>query len=151
MSISRAPWPNDLAYVHRLIEQTQEKGVRDDLFFNREGGFFVPVIATADLFVWPTQTDGDANSIREALHLGVPVVATDAVERPVGTILFRTGDVGDFEVQVRSALAGKRAPVSQEGLPLSHEDSVRLDDHLSLLAAVADGRYEAPLHDAGDS
>lgn len=141
----------DAAYLNRLIQRAEQEGVRDNLLFNTEGGFFVPVIARADLFVRPTRTDGDANSIREALHLKVPAVASDAVERPAGTILFRTGDVDDFEARVRSALSRERTSGAQECRPLSDEDSTRVDNYLSLLAAVADDRYEAPLHGAGDS
>jgi glycosyltransferase involved in cell wall biosynthesis len=59
----------------------------------------------SQLFVRPTNTDGDAVSIREALHLGVPVVTSDAVPRPEPCVLFRTRDLDDFERQVRSALS----------------------------------------------
>jgi glycosyltransferase involved in cell wall biosynthesis len=38
----------------------------------------------ADLFLRTTLYDGDAISVREALHLGVPVIATDNGMRPAG-------------------------------------------------------------------
>lgn len=60
---------------------------------------------SSQLFVRPTNTDGDAVSIREALHVGVPVVASDAVSRPEPCILFRSRDMDDFEKQMRAALA----------------------------------------------
>ncbi|MHB8865399.1 MAG: glycosyltransferase family 4 protein [Pirellulaceae bacterium] len=41
----------------------------------------------SDLFVRPTITDGDAVSVRECLWLGVPVVASDAVQRPEGCVI----------------------------------------------------------------
>lgn len=40
--------------------------------------------ASSRAFLRPTATDGDSVSIREALLLGVPVVASDAVPRPPG-------------------------------------------------------------------
>src|SRR6185436_20225577 len=40
------------------------------------------VIAKSDAFVRPTTVDGDAISVREALALGVPTVASDAAHRP---------------------------------------------------------------------
>ena len=43
-----------------------------------------------DLFVRPTLTDGDSVSIRECLSLGVPVLASDAVERPSACHTFPT-------------------------------------------------------------
>ena len=39
-----------------------------------------------------TDRDGDAVAIREASYFGKTVIASDCVERPSGTILFRTGD-----------------------------------------------------------
>jgi glycosyltransferase involved in cell wall biosynthesis len=36
------------------------------------------------VYLRPTRTDGDAVSVREALDLGVPVIASDVVQRPSG-------------------------------------------------------------------
>ncbi len=55
----------------------------------------------ASVFVRPTLTDGDSVALREALALGKRVVASDAVPRPAGCLLFRSGDVD----ALRSALA----------------------------------------------
>ena len=45
------------------------------------------------VFVRPTYRDGDSISVREAMLLGVPVVASNVGTRPEGTILFEAGDV----------------------------------------------------------
>jgi glycosyltransferase involved in cell wall biosynthesis len=50
----------------------------------------------SDIFLRPTRSDGDANSIREALYLGVPVIASDCVERPDQVLTFRTGDIPSY-------------------------------------------------------
>jgi glycosyltransferase involved in cell wall biosynthesis len=63
------------------------------------------VIAEADLFVRPTLADGDAISVREALALGRRVVASDAVRRPPGVQLHRTGDGHDLKRAIEVALA----------------------------------------------
>ena len=63
------------------------------------------VIKSSDLFIRPTNTDGDAVSIREALYLGTPVVARDAAPRPEPCVIFRTRDIDDFEEKVRKSLA----------------------------------------------
>lgn len=55
-----------------------------------------PLWQAADICVRPTLDDGDAVSIREALHLGKPVVASDAVPRPAGCVTFRRGDAADL-------------------------------------------------------
>ncbi len=54
------------------------------------------VMPAADLFVRPTRTDGDALSLREAASMGVRVVASDCVARPVPCRLFRSGSPADL-------------------------------------------------------
>jgi glycogen(starch) synthase len=74
------------------------------------------VIARSDIFVRPTFSDGDAISVREAIALGTPVVASDVVSRPAGTLCFKTGDVSDLVSKVESVLsaAGPRVHVNPE-------------------------------------
>lgn len=61
-------------------------------------------------FLRPTATDGDSVSVREALLLGVPVVASDAVPRPPGCWLHPVGDVEAMRSHVERAVAGELAP-----------------------------------------
>ncbi|MBN1204497.1 MAG: glycosyltransferase family 4 protein [Myxococcaceae bacterium] len=68
------------------------------------------LLSRCDAFVRPTTHDGDAISVREALALGVPCVASDACARPEGTYLFRAGHAPDLAQRVRQALA--QGPVS---------------------------------------
>jgi glycosyltransferase involved in cell wall biosynthesis len=58
------------------------------------------------VFVRTTLEDGDSVSVREALALGVPVVASRVGVRPTGTILFHPGDVEDMLSKVDLAWAG---------------------------------------------
>ncbi len=62
------------------------------------------VMQAADLFLRPTNTDGDAVSVREALYVGTPVVASDAVPRPEPCVVFETGDINAFTQAVSTAL-----------------------------------------------
>lgn len=57
---------------------------------------FYPILKKSKLFLRPTNTDGDAVSIREAIYYKVITIASDVVKRPEGTILFKTRDVGDL-------------------------------------------------------
>ena len=50
----------------------------------------------ADMVLRTTLFDGDAISVREALFLGTPVIATDTGERPDGVSLFPIGDKDDL-------------------------------------------------------
>ncbi len=68
----------------------------------------LPIIARSSVFIRPTTSDGDSISIREALDFGVPVVASDAIPRPPGTILYATADINDLIEKTREAL--KRPP-----------------------------------------
>ena len=61
-----------------------------------------------DLFVRPTSTDGDAVSIREALWLGVPTVASDAVARPAGVATFRSRDADDLARKIMQTISAKK-------------------------------------------
>jgi len=51
------------------------------------------LIARSDVFVRPTLQDGDSISVREAVALRVPVVASNVGTRPEGVTLFDAGDV----------------------------------------------------------
>jgi glycosyltransferase involved in cell wall biosynthesis len=51
-------------------------------------------IRISRLFLRTTLYDGDSISVREALHLGVPVIATDNGMRPEGVHLIPKSDVG---------------------------------------------------------
>jgi len=55
-------------------------------------------IAECDLLLRPTSYDGDAISVREALHFGTPVLASDNGMRPAGVRL-----IGDLEPRTLAA------------------------------------------------
>jgi glycosyltransferase involved in cell wall biosynthesis len=65
----------------------------------------VAVIAAADLFARPTRADGDAVSVREALALGTPVVASAVGHRPAGCLLFPPGDADALAERLAEAAA----------------------------------------------
>jgi glycogen synthase len=67
------------------------------------------VVAAADLFVRPTLADGDAISVREAIALGRPVIASAVGTRPPETTLFPVGDAGACAEMIFQSLA-KRLP-----------------------------------------
>ena len=96
--------PQNEAYLEKLQQRVNELGIQDNVFFNKEKGLFVPLLFKADVSLRPTYSDGDANSLREALYLGVPSVASDATERPPGCYLFKNRDLDDFEAKTREAL-----------------------------------------------
>lgn len=54
---------------------------------------FIRLIIKSDIVVRPTNTDGDALTVREGLYFHKTVIASDVVIRPPGTKLFKNRDV----------------------------------------------------------
>jgi len=65
-------------------------------------------------FLRTTAYDGDSVSVREALHFGVPVVATDNGMRPEGVILMRDGGIESLRAGVEEALERERPARARE-------------------------------------
>jgi glycogen(starch) synthase len=70
-----------------------------------------------DVFVRPTYFDGDASSVREALALGVRVVASDTDVRPDGVWRFPPGDADALAESLEAALAGRATRGDSTSLP----------------------------------
>jgi len=62
------------------------------------------LISASDVFVRPTREDGDSISVREAISLGVPTVASSVGTRPAGTLMFPRGDVEAMAARIEQAL-----------------------------------------------
>ena len=93
---------NDL-YL-KYCEYIKENHLDDYILIYVGAISFVRLILLSDLVVRPTSTDGDALSIREALYVGKSVLASDVVQRPRGTFLFKSRDEEDFYINIRKAL-----------------------------------------------
>jgi glycosyltransferase involved in cell wall biosynthesis len=81
-----------------------EKGIENNFRFVTEPYQFYPILMKSHVFLRPTNTEGDATSLREALFIKVPSVASDVVPRPEGTILFKNRDIGDLTLKVKDLL-----------------------------------------------
>lgn len=64
------------------------------------------VIERCNLMLRTTLYDGDAISVREALHLGIPVIATDSATRPVGVDVIPKEDRESLHAAIRRNLTG---------------------------------------------
>jgi glycosyltransferase involved in cell wall biosynthesis len=107
------PQISDESYFEWLQRQIEAKGISRNFLFVTADVEFYPILAFADAFVRPTNTDGDAISLREALHSGIPAIASDVVKRPAGTQLFRHRDAKDFLTTVLRELETGHAPMPQ--------------------------------------
>lgn len=104
----------DAAYMAELEQRVQAYGIADHFLFVQEKMELYPLMKHADLMVRTTSSDGDAISIREALHVGTPVVASDCCPRPHGVVTYRNRDIEDLVQEVMKLLARKeRITVAQ--------------------------------------
>jgi glycosyltransferase involved in cell wall biosynthesis len=62
------------------------------------------IMSRSDLFVRPSMTDGDSISVREALAMNIPVVASNVGHRPEGVITFERGNIAELTSAIERAL-----------------------------------------------
>jgi glycosyltransferase involved in cell wall biosynthesis len=94
----------DRAAADELIHK---RGLAEKVFLAGDVGhqLCLTAISRSTVFVRPTFRDGDSISVREAMSLGVPVVASNVGTRPEGTLLFEVGDLEALICQVEQALS----------------------------------------------
>jgi glycogen(starch) synthase len=90
----------------------------------------VRVIADSDVFLRTTLYDGDSVSVREALQLGIPVIATDNGMRPAGVHLIPRSDGPALCRAIAAVLQGP--PGGNAAAP----DDQHLDEVLALYARL---------------
>jgi glycosyltransferase involved in cell wall biosynthesis len=100
------PARREREYLDALRARAMARGCGERFWVRTTDGFFLPILVRASLFVRPTNTEGDSNSVREALSLGIPTVASDVAPRPPGSVLFRNRDQADLNEKVRRLLSG---------------------------------------------
>jgi glycosyltransferase involved in cell wall biosynthesis len=86
----------DYDYFKKMQNLVKKYTLEDNFYFYTKPVAYPAVINMCDLFIRPTNTDGDALSIREALTLQKPTIASDVCRRPEGTILFKKRNVNDL-------------------------------------------------------
>ena len=90
------------------------------------------VLSRSDLFLRTTHYDGDSVSVREALQLGIPVIATDNGMRPRGVHLIPPSNKEALCEAVRRLAAASRVHAPTAESPVEHLDEV-LDLYSSLV------------------
>lgn len=94
----------DHSYFHKMKRRIKGKAIEKNFLFQTKTYQFYPILIKSDVFVRPTNLDGDAISIREALYFKIPSVASDVCWRPEGTILFKSRDTDDFISKIKDVL-----------------------------------------------
>ncbi len=95
---------NDKEYFRPILAKAGSQALRDRMLFYESSGEFYHLFSICDVFLRPTTTDGDANSIRESLYFSVPSIASDVVPRPEGCILYSKGNYLELLEKTKSTL-----------------------------------------------
>lgn len=87
-------------YEHVIKKVKSLKGVKVTIYNNLSQEEFQKAIKRSKVFIRPTLNDGDSLAVREALAQNKIVIASDAVKRPEGCILFRNKDILDLRDKI---------------------------------------------------
>jgi len=83
-------------YYEKMQNLVKKYNLEDNFHFYTNPVAYPAVINMCDLFIRPTNTDGDALSIREAISLKKPAIASDVCKRPEGTVLFKSRNIDNL-------------------------------------------------------
>lgn len=85
-------------------EEIRHRKLEKNFLLINEEFSFPRLITYSDIILRPTNSDGDALTIREAIYFGKPVISSDVVQRPPETILFHNRDKSDFRKKIEDTL-----------------------------------------------
>ena len=108
--------------LDEYLQLIRELRLEDHVLLTCASLSFVKLINDADIVLRPTCTDGDALTIREALYLNKPVVASDVVTRPEGAITFKNRDMFDLCAKVTNLLNNGMLPYNMIESTYSYRD-----------------------------
>lgn len=97
---------NPEQFKQRIIDEALEQYI----FLHFSSLNFVALIKESDIVLRPTNTDGDALTVREGLYLGKFVIASDIVKRPEGTFCFNNRDIDSFITTILDTAEKKTKP-----------------------------------------
>lgn len=89
--------PDNGALMSAYKQKVIDNNLCDKLLIWEGGVSFPKLIQESDVVLRATNTDGDSLTVREGLLYNKIVVASDVVERPNGTLLFKNRSVDDLE------------------------------------------------------
>lgn len=100
------PSNTSIELVNTLLSKMSEN-IRKTVMFIGKPIDFSSLIKNASVVVRPTRTDGDALTVREAIFLNKPVIASNVVERPEGVITYETDDYIDLANKLRDVFLNR--------------------------------------------
>lgn len=97
----------NISYLKKMKSLIGSLNIENNFYFLIGQKKIWPLFKKTDLFVRPTNTDGDSASIREALYFEIPVVASNVTSRPEGCVIFKNRDLRDFYTKCNKLLNAK--------------------------------------------
>lgn len=88
-----------------LLDRLARDGLGDAVLVREDEQAVFPILRRADAFVRTPRHEGDAISVREALAVGTPVVASDVGFRPSGVVRYRPADPDDLAAKIVDTLS----------------------------------------------
>ncbi|NFF65031.1 glycosyltransferase family 4 protein [Clostridium sporogenes] len=84
-------------YYCKLKNKIKELGIENNIFiFESKNKEFYPILKKSQLFIRPTNTDGNSVSVMEAMDLKIPCITSNACPRPEGVVIFKTRDMDNL-------------------------------------------------------
>lgn len=146
----RFVWVGDGKEREHILQKIREYGVEDQVLFLGYRSDVPKLLASADLFLFPTRYEGQPFALMEAMAHGLPIVTSDAcgipelIENKVHGLLFRTGDSCDLLETTRWAL---RHPQQMQQMAIKAKLRVQdfseqrmVEETLSLLQKLSNAR-----------
>lgn len=94
----------------------EQELLSDNILFLTKPYDFIPVLKQSDGFIRCTTTDGDSISVRESLYYNIPVIASDCIERPLGTLLYKSEDFVDLKSKIQDFKGAKEVTFESNGI-----------------------------------
>jgi glycosyltransferase involved in cell wall biosynthesis len=106
----------------------RETGIGDHVLLLCDVDDALETIARTHLFVRATDADGDANTVKEAMWVGVPVLATDLPNRPPGIELIARDQLDQLAPRLGALLDRPDAAATARNREFVREDITRNAD-----------------------
>lgn len=117
------PGQAERRYLDRALQPLRDVAP-DERVLIRVGAPLPPAFRPGVVYLRPTRTDGDAVSVREALDFGVPVIASDVVERPPQVTALPLNDKEAWVDAIIRMLTEPRSSHSTYRASTEHADSI---------------------------